>query len=96
MAEVVAFVPNLMDRSKFPATVTFISSAEELSTHNPRIVVVDLDRCDNIGSFVIDGAELIGFGPHVESSLADQAVEAGYTNVLPRSVFFKRCKSLLG
>lgn len=96
MADIVAFVPNLMDRSRFPSTVTFISSADDLADHAPRLVVVDIDRCEDLASFVVEGAEIIGFGPHVESALADQATKAGYSRVLTRSVFFKRCKSLLG
>ncbi len=96
MAEVVAFVPNLMDRSRFPSSVTFIKSADQLAEYSPRLIVVDIDRCEDVAGFVVGGVETIGFGPHVESALASEAIDAGYVKVFTRSVFFKRCKSLLG
>ena len=94
-ATIVAHVPNLFDRSRFQGRATFVETAEEAKAHEPTVVIVDLDRCDDVEGFVLDGARLIGFGPHVDSALHRRAAEAGYTEVLARSVFFKRLPELL-
>lgn len=92
---IVAHVPNLFDRSRFGGQVVFVDSGSDAATHDPDVVIVDLDRCDDVDGFVLEGARVIGFGPHVDSELHDRAEAAGYTEVLPRSVFFKRLPSLL-
>lgn len=93
---IVAHVPNLFDRSRFRGMVTFVETPEEARAHNPSLVIVDLDRCSDVEGFRLDGAKVIGFGPHVDSELHQQAEAYGYTEVLARSVFFKRLPELLG
>ena len=90
MASIVACVPNLMDRSKFPAGVQFVTTAADVDGYDPTLIVVDIDRCDDVASFLVKGIEVIGFGSHIESELAAAALAAGYNAVYPRSVFFKR------
>ncbi len=93
---IVAHVPNLFDRSRFQGKATFVETPDEARAHNPELLIVDLDRCDDAEGFRIDGATVIGFGPHVDSALHQRAADCGYNEVLPRSVFFKRLPELLG
>jgi hypothetical protein len=91
---VAAFVPNLMDRSRFSVgTTRFIASADELAAED--LVIVDLDRCEDPGAFRVDGPRVIGFGSHVDVASAQAAEAAGYDEVLPRSVFFRRLPEIL-
>ena len=92
---IVAHVPNLFDRSRFMGRATFVDSPEEARAHNPTLLIVDLDRCDDVEGFRLEGPRVIGFGPHVDSALHERATEHGYSVVLARSVFFKRLPELL-
>ena len=92
---IAAHVPNLFDRSRFNGRVTFVESPEEASACSPDLLIVDLDRCDDLEAFRIEGPRLVGFGPHVDSVSHDRAVAVGYDEVLPRSVFFRRLNQLL-
>lgn len=92
---IAAHVPNLFDRGRFQGQVVFVETAAEAADLSPSLVVVDLDRCDDVESFAIDGLRVIGFGPHVDTDLHRRATEAGYTEVLARSVFFTRLPDLL-
>ncbi len=94
-ATIVAHVPNLFDRSRFGGQVTFVDSGAEAAAVAPDLVIVDLDRCEDIEGFVLDGVQVVGFGPHVDSELHRRATDAGYSDVLARSVFFKRLPGLL-
>ena len=93
---IVAHVPNLFDRSRFQGRARFVETPDEARSHNPTLVIVDLDRCEDAAGFRLDGARVIGFGPHVDSALHREAARCGYTEVLARSVFFKRLPELLG
>ena len=93
---VVAHVPNLFDRSRFQGKATFVETPEEAQAHNPTLLIVDLDRCEDAEGFRLEGTRVIGFGPHVDSSLYQRAESYGYSEVLARSVFFKRLPELLG
>lgn len=105
---IIAFVPDLMDRSRFPAAVEFVaegglaSASPDLATAD--LVVVDLSRLaslDILTELVGSGSELraaapvLGFAPHVDGELAALARSLGCT-VYARSVFFKRLPELLG
>lgn len=106
---IIAFVPDLMDRSRFPAAVEFVaegglaSASPDLATAD--LVVVDLSRLaslDILVELVGNGSELggaaapvLGFAPHVDGELAAHARSLGCT-VYARSVFFKRLSELLG
>lgn len=101
-AMIVAHVPNLFDRSRFAGRVEFVETAEEAASLSPDLVIVDLDRCKDVPAFRLGESDhngnvtVIGFGPHVETELHRLASEAGYDEILPRSVFFRRLPELLG
>ena len=98
---VVAFVPDLMDRSKVSAAapgVTFVATAPDLldAATGADLVLVDLSRPGVLD--VLDRlapARVIGFGSHVDRDLLARA-EASGCEAMPRSAFFARVGSLLG
>ena len=92
---IAAFVPNLFDRSRFGGRVAFVESPDDVPALEPSLLIVDLDRCQDIASFVVPGVPALGFGPHVDSAAQAAALAAGYHEVLPRSVFFRRLDDLL-
>lgn len=92
---VFAFVPDLMDRSRFGGAVRFVRSVPSDAVSGD-VVIVDLDRCDEPGQFVLPGCAAIGYGSHVDTERHDQARLLGYDQVLPRSRFFRDLPSLLG
>lgn len=92
---IVAHVPNLFDRSRFRGEVPFVETPEDAKRLNPTMLIVDLDRCEDVPGFCLEGVTVIGFGPHVDTSLYELAAQSGYSEVLSRSVFFKRLPELL-
>ena len=92
---IAAHVPNLFDRSRFSGRVKFVDTPEEAMAFAPELLIIDIDRCEDIAGFRIDGPRVVGFGPHVDSASHGQAVGAGYDEVLPRSLFFRRLAGLL-
>lgn len=90
-----ALIPNLFDRSRFGGKVTFIDTAADVEGLEVERVIVDLDRCEDLASFRLDGLHVVGFGPHVDSGLYQRAVDAGFDEVMPRSVFFRRLPEML-
>jgi len=92
---IVAYAPNIFDRSRFGDRVRFVETPAEAAGLGPDVIFVDLDRCQDPAGFRLDGAEVIGFGPHVESEQHDRARLLGYDEVLPRSLFFRRLPDLL-
>jgi hypothetical protein len=89
---VLAYVPDLMDRSKLavlPDEVVFVRALDALGAAEPGdVVLLDISR----GSLpdLADGVRSIGFGSHVDDDARDAARAAGVDEVLPRSVFFRR------
>ena len=99
MTRVVAYVPDLMDRSKLASVgeVTFVATPAELATVPGDVVVVDLSRpgvLEALGR--LQGVRTVGFGSHVDRELLAAAGAAGCQEVLPRSQFFARIGDLLG
>ena len=92
---VAAYVPNLFDRGRFGGRVTFVESPADVAACDPALLIVDLDRCPDAAAYVVPGVKLVGFGPHVDSEARAAATEAGYHEVLPRSVFFRRIDAIL-
>jgi hypothetical protein len=92
---IAAHVPNLFDRSRFGGRVTFVETPDEARACEPQLLIVDLDRCEDLAGFCIDGPRVVGFGPHVDSAGHQRAIGAGYDEVVPRSVFFRRLTELL-
>ena len=95
MARVVAYLPDLMDRSRLAAVegVAFVATPAELAAVDVDVdvVVVDLSRpgvLDVLPAVAARVARVVGFGSHVDTELLAAARAAGCTDVLPRSRFF--------
>ena len=97
MTRVAAYVPDLMDRSRFGGIegVEFVASPTELANVDADVVVVDLSRPGVLDSLP-SGVRTIGFGSHVDRELLASAEAAGVDEVMPRSEFFRRIRELLG
>jgi len=101
---VVAYVPDLMDRSKVSAAaadVRFVPRPDALveAAAAADLVVVDLGRpgvIDVLADVAALGVRVIGFGSHVDRDLLDEARAAGCSQVLARSAFFGQIAQLLG
>lgn len=106
---VVAFVPDLMDRSKLAAVLgdrgRFAGSAGALVAEatGADLVVVDLDRLatstaglDVLADVAARAGRVIGFGSHVGRDRFDEARALGCDQVLARSAFFAQVATLLG
>lgn len=108
MKTVVAYVPDLMDRSKVaaaPALVTFVNRPADLvaaaTDNHADVVVVDLTRPGVVEALAgLKGvgvtAPVIGFANHTNREAMDAALAAGAGQVMARSAFFARLDELLG
>jgi hypothetical protein len=102
--KVVAYVPDLMDRSRVSAAVpevTFANTPAALAelAAGADVVVVDLGRpgvLDALPAVVATGAPVVAFGSHVDRATLDAARAAGCAEVVPRSRFFSSIPELLG
>jgi hypothetical protein len=97
---VVAYVPDLMDRSRLAAVapVEFVGSPADLpgAAAGADVVVVDLARPGVLDVLPQITVVTIGFGSHVDRTLLEAARHAGCREVLARSAFFTRLPDLLG
>jgi DNA-binding NarL/FixJ family response regulator len=101
---VVAFVPDLMDRSRVTAAapgveVVATPAALPAAGADADVVVVDLGRPGVLDALpVLAGgrARVVGFAAHVDRATLDAARAAGCDEVLPRSAFFRGLPELLG
>jgi hypothetical protein len=98
-AEILAYVPDLMDRSRIQAAagdhVVFVPRPDDLDAavdDSTALVVVDVARAGAIQAVeaIADRVRVVAFGPHVDDDVLEQATAAGCAEVLPRSVFFAR------
>ncbi|HEX2193015.1 MAG TPA: hypothetical protein VHH09_07450 [Acidimicrobiales bacterium] len=102
MSRVVAYVPDLMDRSRMSALgdVTFVSDAAALATRaaaeEAEVVVVDLTRPGALEAVAGVETRVVGFANHTERELMDAARAAGCDTVVARSAFFSRLEELVG
>ncbi len=100
MSRVVAYVPDLMDRSKVAAAgdCVFVSRPGDIAALCPAadVVVVDLTKPGVVDVLAGLDARVIGFANHTERELMDAARAAGCGTVLARSAFFSRVGDLLG
>src|SRR5689334_4807030 len=104
MQSVVAYVPDLMDRSKVSAAaadVRFVPRPADLADAATAadLVVVDLSRpgvLDALADVAGLGVRVIGFGSHVDREVLEDAQAAGCSQVLARSAFFAQIGQLLG
>ena len=95
---VVAYVPDLMDRSKVAAAgdVTFVDDPQALVDAPGDVVVVDLMRPGVLEVLpALQGRRVIGIGRHTERTVLEAASAAGCDEVLPRSSFFPHLDRLL-
>ena len=107
MSRIVAFVPDLMDRSRLSnikgisfvadpsALAAAVAAAGELTT----TVVVDLSRpgvLDAVAGLAGGGTRIVGFISHVDREGTEAARKAGCDEVLARSAFFSRLPDVLG
>jgi hypothetical protein len=98
---IVAYVPDLMDRSKVAAAgdVRFVTRPADLAgTAAPGdLVVVDLTRPGVVEVLGDLGANrVIGFANHTSREVMAAAREAGVEQVMARSEFFSQLGELLG
>lgn len=93
MAAIVAYVPDLMDRSKVAAALPgaeFVTEPELLIDHPAPVVLLDLGRPRVLEVLpLLEGRLTVGFASHVDVDLIESATAAGCVEVLPRSSFFK-------
>jgi hypothetical protein len=100
-APVLAFVPDLLDRSRVEAAaratnrpVLFVDGVEDLpeaAAAGAAGAVVDLGRPGVLEVLpLLAGVHTVGFASHVDTDLLAAAAAAGCDEVLPRSVFFRR------
>lgn len=98
MSRIVAYVPDVMDRSKVAAAgdCIFVSRPADLAglCAAADLVVVDLTRPGVVEVLPLD-AKVIGFANHTSRDVMDAARAAGCAEVLPRSDFFARIEELL-
>ena len=94
---IVAYVPDLMDRSKVAAAaeVTFVARPAELADVDAQLVLVDLSRPGVLEVLPSIAARTIGFAGHLERELLEAARAAGCDEVMPRSKFFSGLAQLL-
>jgi hypothetical protein len=103
---VVAFVPDLMDRSKVLAAARAVGATVELVTtpsglgpaidESVSLALVDLSRLSDLGALsACRGTPTVGFGSHVDRRLLRAAADAGCGEVLPRSAFFRQLPGLV-
>ena len=101
--KVVAYVPDLMDRSRISGAggaavdIEFVSNPGGLRepAASADLVIVDLGRPGVLEVLAGIGAPTVGFGSHVDRDLLAAAHASGCDQVLARSAFFGRLHSLL-
>lgn len=98
---IVAYIPDLMDRSRLASVpgVLFVAVPEALidAAADADVAVVDLSRPGVLE--VLDrlsGVRTVGFASHVDTELVAAATAAGCDEVLPRSRFFATVADRLG
>lgn len=98
MSRILAYVPDVMDRSKVAAAgdCIFVSRPTDLAglCAGADLVIVDLTRPGVVEVLPLD-AKVIGFANHTNRDVMDAARAAGCAEVLPRSDFFARLDELL-
>ena len=97
---VVAYVPDLMDRSKVSAAVpggaTFVNRPGDLTTEadGADVVVLDLSRPGVLDVLPLPAARVLGFASHVDRATLESARDRG-VEVFARSAFFRDVSGLL-
>jgi hypothetical protein len=93
LVRVCALVSDLMDRSRIGGAIAGVEFVREpAACTGADVVLVDLARFgSDVGAVrgAAPDARVVCFGPHVDESGADAALQAGADLVLPRSRFFR-------
>ena len=107
---ILAAVDDLLFRSKIRtvakqvgADVQFVKTAAEVReaiAAAPSLVLVDLhataiDPVGSVAALRAHGIPVIGFYAHVQTDVAQAAIAAGATQVMPRSAFASRLAEIL-
>ena len=95
---VVAFVPDLMDRSRLSAPgveVAFVADPEGLADAHADLVVADLARPGAIEALGAVAGPTVGFVAHGDAATMAAALAAGCDEVLARSRLFGRFAELV-
>ena len=99
MSRIVAYTPDVMDRSKVAAAgdCVFVARPDDLAAlcAGADVVVVDLTRPGVVEVLPALQGRIIGFANHTSRDAMDAARAAGCAEVLPRSDFFARINELL-
>ena len=93
---VVAYTPDLADRSRIDAAlsgVTFVKSPADLDGVDADVVILDLSRTPDFPS--TKASRVIGYGSHVDDELLSRARAAGI-DAMPRSRFFRDVAAVVG
>jgi len=89
----VAYVTDLMDRSKVQSSVPGVTFARDpAAAAGADVVIIDLARFADVVAAIraqAPDARIVAFGPHVDDELLRGAGEAGADVVLARSQFFR-------
>jgi PleD family two-component response regulator len=89
-------------------SIRFAKSAEDAlksaKTERPDLIIVDLNsrRCEPLelakrlkSDEQLRSLALLGFFSHVQTELKQQALQAGYDELLPRSIFSQKLSEIL-
>jgi DNA-binding NarL/FixJ family response regulator len=90
---VVAYVTDLMDRSKIQSAVPGATFARDPAVATGAdVVIVELTRFADVVTAIraqAPDARIVAFGPHVDDELLQHARDAGADVVMARSQFFR-------
>ncbi len=100
MTRIVAYVPDLMDRSKVAAAgdAIFVSRPSDLAgvSDGCDVVVIDLTKPGAVEALAgLEGTRVIGFANHTSRDVMEAARAAGCEQVMARSEFFVQIDELL-
>ena len=94
--KVVAATPDLMDRSRLAAELPEAELVRSLEGVEADLVLVDVSRPALVAQLgQVRAPRIVGYGPHLDTEATAAALAAGCTEVLARSVFFRRLRSLV-
>ena len=103
---IVAYVPDLMDRSKVTAAAGALGAEVQVVTDpgalapaadGADVVVLDLGRPGVLDALAgLGGAPTVGFASHVDVELLRAAKKAGCGRVMARSAFFGNVVEVMG
>jgi hypothetical protein len=98
--DIVAFVDDLMDRSRLSGAIPGVRFGRTVDdAGGADVVIIDLARYRDLVRAVRgthDAARIIGFGPHVDDEAMESAREDGADLAVPRSRFFRDPAATIG